>query len=202
MNFYIDIMTGIAIGGVVGFVASYIATSKIKKRSRLAEIDNFNMKGKAILQDVVNETSAANGVLLHIHNSGGELTVGTVMYSSAIVEAPEDINVSVIDNWQKILVDSEYRQLIEQLHTRKSILMLVDKMPESLLKRTYESMGVVGSMVFEVYDKTDSSYLYVSFPVKNNLHETTGSKEFIRMEYAVNKLRNLCREYHRIGVLN
>lgn len=201
MNFYIEIMLSIVAGAIVGFSFAYKGVLNNRQKNRIRDIDIFMLKVREILDTAVENTTSNNAILLSVHNNGGELLAGTPLFSSVIVEKPERRAFSVKSDWQEMPVDPEYFGVITKLNQQKQLRILTESMNDGgLLKIVYESMGVSGSFLFEVY-KTNRSYYYVSFPCKGNVNEMMASKEFIQLKYAVNKLQNLCKNNDRKGVL-
>lgn len=201
MNLITEVMIGFAIGGGLGFGAVFGRVVLNSKRHRFRDNMLFISEAKRILSKATRQTNAANAILLGAHNQGGQILAGTKLFSSVIAESPEDESISVYKNWQEIAIDSNYQQTLERLSIAKHLFLTTDSMPESLLKRTYENIGIIGSVVFEVYHRTKRSYYYVSFPCKKNLLELIDSKDFVKLEYTVNALRNLCKQNDKRGIL-
>lgn len=202
MTLYIEIMIGIFIGSGVGFGLSYLTRLRLTKESRLAQISNFELSAKDILSKATLQTTAANGLLLHVHNSGGKMQVGHRVFSSVIAEFPETEELRQKDEWRKVEVMEDYLSIIRRLHNEKTVMLHTEEMNNGTLKRLYHRLGVVGSLVFEVYSETENSYFYASFPVRKNLEALMLDTEFSTLEAVVNSLKSLCRRNHRAKIIS
>lgn len=193
-------MIGVAAGLSAGTLIGYYFVSKSHEDQRLERLATFRDRRKIILRDIVYKTGAVNALILKIHNGGSELTEGTPWYSSVIDEAPTFSDVSAIDSWQNRAVDKPYRDLIRTIKENKMHWVLVESMPDSFLKRTYQRMGIIGSLVVNIYTD-DHFFYYASFPVRENFESLTDSAELNKYEVCQTHLRRLYEKYHNLGVL-
>lgn len=193
-------MLGLAIGGTVGAGIGYYlvrASNFDQREERLQTLKAF----RAVeLEGARRDTTCANAILLKIHNGGGKLIEGENWYSSVLSESPERNSVSAIKTWQNIAVDEDYKELISKIRRNKRTFLETESMPQSFLKRTYKRMGIIGSIVMEVYS-SEYAYYYISFPVRENMEKATESGDFNRLEIAAINLQKMYRKYDKYEVL-
>lgn len=193
-------MIGLAAGSGVGLAIGAYVAYRANQNHQLERLQVFRDRRTAILRDVVYKTGSVNALVLKIHNGGSKLTEGTPWYSSVVAEAPTFADVSAIDVWQNKDVDSEYKELIRIVRRNKVHWLVTDGMADSFLKRTYKRMGVVGSIVMEVY-QDENFYYYVSFPARDDYDLMLKGSELNKYEVAQIHLARLYKKYHDLGVL-
>lgn len=194
------LITGIAIGGVLAGGTVFFLVYRRDTKTKLYQLDVFRDKRKAILQRTAWETGAVNCLVLKIHNGGSKLIEESPWYSSVVEEAPMFADVSAADTWQNIEVDEQYRDLIRKVRNKGKWYLSVDEMPQSFLKRTYERMGIKGSIVMKLY-QDEYFFYYVSFPTRNLSETLTNSAEYNQFELTQISLMRLYEKYHRLDVL-
>jgi len=195
-----EIMIGASAGLIVGITAGYMIVARNTKDSRLEKLSLLQETRKPILRNAVTKTTCANALLLKIHNGGGKLIEGQNWYSSVIDEAPERDIVSAKENWQNVEVDEEYKILIRKLRINKKLFIKTDDMRESFLKRNYIRMGIIGSIIMEVFTN-EYAYYYVSYPVRHDLHQLSDSSEFNILELSTIALQKKYRKFNSFEVL-
>jgi len=200
MTIYFEIMIGMAVGSVAGFVFAYKGVLVNRSKNRMRDIELFHLETREAIDDVVEKTSLENAMLIRIHNAGGKLMAGTPLFSSIIEEKPKVINLAIKDDWQSMPVDDEYFSVVKRIQKNSRTLVLTDDMRHGIIRTVYEGMGVNGSYLFEVY-ATDMSYYYVSFPFTNNYIELSENVEQMKLQYSVSKLRVICKKADRKGIL-
>lgn len=197
---YYEIMIGFAIGGTVGAGVGYFLVKASNVDQREERLQTLKELRKVVLDNARKDTTCANALLLKIHNGGGKLIEGENWYSSVLDESPERNSVSAKSSWQNMVVDDAYKLLIKEIRTNKKTFLETEKMPPSFLRRTYERMGIIGSIVMEVYS-SEYAYYYVSYPVRENLDKAIASGDFNILEIATFQLQKKYRKYDAYGVL-
>lgn len=199
MGIITQIMIAVGAGFAVGIGAGWVSIRRLKADNRLDHLETLKETRHALLVAAVHGTTCANAVLLKIHNCGGKLEEGQEWYSSCIDEAPERSLVSVVNTWQNISVDEEYKTLIRKIQKHNRTFIKTEEMKESFLKRNYERMGIIGSVVMEVY-RDDFAYYYISYPVRENLYLIQDSGQFNILEITTVKLSKKYRKYSELDV--
>lgn len=193
-------MIGLVVGGTLGAGIGFYLVRSATADQREERLETLGELRQVILDNVRQETTCANALLLKIHNGGGKLIPGQNWYSSVLAESPERNSVSAIRMWQNVSVDEDYKDLIDEIRKRKTVFLNTDSMAQSFLKRTYERMGIKGSIVMAVYS-SEYAYYYMSFPIRENLTKAMESGDYNRLEIAAFKLQKLYRKYDKYEVL-
>ena len=213
MTLTTEIMIGIGIGTGIGSILTYFSllklTSKIERALQAELVENrhemviaFRYRIHEILSDAVARTTASNALLFHVHNGTNFLTAGGKIYSSVVEEAPSDLLLSAFKEWQQVLVDFPYIELLRRLKDQQSVFLRTQDMPEGLLKMRYEAMGIKGSIVFMVYSGTKGGFYYASYPSTANENDLTSNGDYVTFELNHQALRRVCEEYHDKGILH
>ena len=199
---FLTMTTSAALGFLVGFLIQRHARIQRSKKSRSALIHNMHSEVRLVLLESVYKTDAANALLLHMHNGGPELSAGVRIYSSVLDEAPEDSALSVMKVWQRYEVDRDYREMMQRMRQDGFIVLCTKDMPEGVLRRRYESMGVTCSVVFWLLETTGGPY-YLSFPTRaDDCNDYIGGSDFSHLEGCANQIRNILRRYQKESVLH
>lgn len=205
MTIYNEFMIGLVVGGGIGFLSSLAAytfrTRGLKKESRILLRSAFLREARTVLDMAQQETGIVNAVLLHVHNSGGDIHANDFLYSSVIEESPENRSVSMLDSWQRVPLDRQYEEIIEGLHRGKYVAVDIQDMEDGRLKRAYFHKSIRGSIIFRVYDKLDKSFMHVSFDCKKDPNDVIWSKNYAILLVAKDRLTALCEKYHVKKVL-
>lgn len=201
INTSIEIMVGGALGFACGFIFYRYRLTAIRKESRVLLRNSFLREAREILDEVRQNTELMNAVLLHVHNSGSELLANAFLYSSVLEESPANIEVSARKVWQRVPLDRQYSDMVDDLHRADFVFLDVDKMEEGKLKDVYVMLGIRGSIVFRVYDQAKKSFIYVSFVAKVHPNDIRWQREYALLVIAKDKLTELCKKYHRKGAI-
>jgi len=185
----------------VGF-SFFFCTAKEGKRNRFFAAENFRLRAKGILRTARESTSASNALLLHLHNGSQELKAGSTLYSSVVVEDPEDDRISAFKFWQDIKADPPYSEMIFRLARERFVFLKTDEMKPGKLKRLYALYGIRGSVVFHVYSGSTGGPYYASYPTREDPEALIGTPEFVILELNADALRSLCKEFDDKGLLH
>jgi hypothetical protein len=199
-----DLMIGLAVGISFGLGGSYLLAARQAYIQNVMLKDemliNFRETRQILLDRLVDETNISNAILLTIHNGGGKLIDGVPWYSSVVAEAPEYKKISVLNTWRNVPVDAAYKDLIRRVKERQAEYITTESMPIGELKTAYEAMGIVGSVVIEIFSG-ENGYHYLSCPVTANWDKFTLSPDQYAVTTTVNKLRKKYAHYSRYDVL-
>lgn len=200
MNFYNELMLGVGIGIGIGGIGGFMAVYSQRKDHRIELMKNFVEARQFLLDRVVEETNCANALVLKIHNGGGKLDEGQDWYSSVVAESPERRRVSIIDDWQNIPVQESYKAIIREIRDRKVNYLYTHLMPAGDLRTAYEAMGIIGSVVMEMYSD-DYYYYYMSFPVRENWDQFTLSVDQHFVKSTVIQMQRKYEKYSAFDIL-
>lgn len=192
----IEIMIGIAVGLSIGVSGGIFFVKNKEMDMRLEMLKTLKETRRMLLTRAVETTNCANAMVLRISNCGGKLEEGEEWFSSVVAESPEKMGVSAKNDWQNISVQDSYKELIRSVRQQKVVHIHTHTMQAGDLKTAYEAMGVIGSVVMELYSD-DMYYYYMSFPVRVRWDEFTLSDDW----YKVKKIHlQMQRKYKTCGV--
>ena len=197
----LQFMTGLLSGGLLGFIWYRYQFAVMRRESLILLRNSFLREARQILDSVREEAEIENAVLLHVHNSGSELVANAFLYSSVLEESPATISVSARKNWQRIPLDRAYNEIIDALYKNEFVFVDVESMEEGNLKAMLVLLGMRGSIVFRVYDRAAKSFIYVAFIDKKGSRDLHFNRNYALLLFARNRLTELCRTYHRKGVI-
>ena len=198
MHIYIEIMLGLTIG--VGAFASLAIIDKYKKQSRVAQLYNFRLLAKDILDEAIKETGVTNAIFGHVHNSGGEILVGKNLYSSILEESTSKVGVDSKSDWQKMPISEVFFKTMKDLNFLKKLSPNIEEMDECTLKRVYQKNNTKYTLFFETYAQSNLDYYFVEFRYNDYLKAIEGH-EFVKLELIANKLSKLCNNARWKGIL-
>lgn len=206
MAFWVHELMAAAIGLFAGLASGLtlyiIKVNRLRQKSRLQLIDSFHKEIRLILWEAVRETQASNAVLIHMHNGGPSIAAGMRQYSSVVDEAPQNPAFASMNDWQSVPVDGNYREFLIGLKQQGAARLLTEEMPNGVLRRRYEAMGVTASIVFWCYE-TDGGPYHVSFPTDStNPLGYLGGVDYNRLEAFTNRIRNVLRKYKKLEILH
>lgn len=119
---------------------------------RLAEVNR-------ILYELVMLPNVMRALILHTHNGGGRPSPGFPLKVSAVHIATEGRDFT--KQYKNIMVDDHYTQLMAQLVSGKSLSIVVEDLPDSLIKTIYKKEGVSYSRWYWLAT-TSSRVYYIS----------------------------------------
>jgi len=180
-HFFLALM-GILTGVVGSTLFHRYQYNKLKKKSVVAQLSAFHGEVRLILNESTKITKAVNSMLLHMHNGGPQIAAGVRQYSSVVDEAFVDDKYSVLEYWQEILIDVSYRDILRQLEEKRSVKLITGEMPDGILRRQYEQLGITASILFWVHESKGGPY-YASFPSDaENPFEYVAGVDFAKLE--------------------
>ena len=145
------------------------------------------------LGDAITKTSASRALILYTSNGGGIPHPGSTLYSTVLYEY-HDANIKAVKNeFQSVLVDGEYVDMLVQLEQHGAIFRSTSEMRPGLLRSIYERDGVTAVYIFKIHS-TDLCYYYGSISTTDPL----GVIDLATIELAANKLRVLFKENIKI----
>ena len=103
-------------------------------------------------------------LLLRTTNGGGLPSPGKVLYASIIAEVngPDDVSMTLRDEWQNRLIDHDYIRMLERVFTDGHVVNVVSEMAEhSMLRGAYEKLGITQTRVIKV-GIFNNAFYYIS----------------------------------------
>lgn len=188
---------------------------KIKKRSKLFEIENVQKRDLKIYQEmrhILEKTTAKRVVLLYVHNGGDIPQIGKPLYSSVSHESVADGEELIASRWSKQLIDEAYnRMLVDMINDPMGIVTVnVKDMPNSILKDTYKANCIKKTKVMHVYTYKAEKKLfnftkelkkarmwYLSVVFKDEHALLAHEKDEIRS--SLNNIKTLMKEQYALG---
>lgn len=170
------------------------------KKISFYQINSFYREARVILDEARMNTDIINAVFLHAHNSGQDIYANTFLKSTVLEESPEFKELSAIKKWRNRPIDTWYRNLLGRVEMETFVPLEVDDVAGDL-QALYVLYKVKSALVFKVYDKTKNSFFYVSFISKKSVKEIRFSRDFAILLIAVQRLTELCREYHDARII-
>lgn len=137
----------------------------------------------------INKTSASRALILYTSNGGGIPHPGGRLYSTVLYEYHDGGIVPVKNEFQGVLVDGEYVDLMVKLELDGALFRKTSDLQYGLLRSIYERDGVTAVYIFKIH-ATESAYYYGSISTKDPL----GVLDLATIELAANKLRVLFKK--------
>jgi hypothetical protein len=111
---------------------------------------------------VMDQLHGHRALFLRAHNGGGPLDPARRTYTSAEMEARDRTVPKRILDWKDRPIDAQYMNLMQRVATEEVVTLKTKNLPkESILRGVYEADGVVGSIVFRLWN-TDTDFFFVS----------------------------------------
>lgn len=148
------------------------------------------------MNTVLQETKANRFLILKTENGGGRPIVGRAIYASVIYEDYNSPFKSVRNEYQRLLVDQEYIQMLIEAQSQGVSSLVVKQMPDkSILKRIYTQEQVKYSEIFYLH-QNKKEYWYCSIATNEDVDHYNGS-DGLRIELAVNNIREIFKQVHK-----
>lgn len=164
-----QLLTGgvvVAIIGLLGKLLDWYLKRKDKEDSK-KDIPIIDTIGKIsniyqIMDDTIRNTKFNRFLVLKSENGGGIPKLGNHLYASVILERTDSPLESVIERYQRLKVDGEYSKMLVDIYSKGKIEHITSDLPEgTLLRRIYDSEGVLKSLVFHLHT-TKTAMFYCS----------------------------------------
>lgn len=188
------------LGALAASVFSFWTVNQYHKKANTANVLAMDIHVYRLLENVVEITPCDRALVLVLHNGGGKILAGSPKYSSALYESCSTNIAPIIKDFQAFEIDIDYTILIEQVKSRKMVLLMTSDMKEGMLKRRYETDGITAAIVVSL-EETPNRYYYASFSTVGDPNVFMASANFARIETAVNQLRRRFEGAKRGGYL-
>lgn len=139
-------------------------------------------------------TPAERFLILKTENGGGRPHPGSHLYASVIHEDYIDPMRSVKADYQRLHVDKDYLEMLAEAERTGYVKMSVESMPkESLLKRIYQSEGIVYSEIYFIH-QDDIAFYYCSIS-STSIQDFDHPLVITTIDLAINNIRNVFKNY-------
>jgi len=186
----IELLTG---GGVAAILVKWAYEAwKQRKAGRRHFSEQFKKRADVyeIMNQVLQSTHAKRFLIFKSSNGGGQPRVGSTIYGSCIYEDFNPPFYSVMADYQRVLLDRPYMDLLRRISTEDHVNILVKDMERgSILKSIYEKEHVAFSQVFYL-SETKSAFYYCSISTDaDGMNEQASDAEQLAIKIAVGKLK-------------
>ncbi len=165
---YILISIAITICNVAAF--AYMVHRYIPRQMRtFAERQERWHEIEAACNDLIAGSTVERALVLKLTNGGGEPTVGTTYYATAMVSATENVRNHKATDYTRLEVDDAYVAMVVGLKKVRRMMLLVETMPHSLLRDIYNSEHIKFAEVHYLCSTQDATY-YCSFATYSEVH--------------------------------
>lgn len=141
----------VAVIGLITAIASAKGVDVVRKRRREKSggVYDYHPTEREVLRltevnrllyELIMLPNVERALILHTHNGGGRPSPGFPLKVSAVHIATQGKDFSKL--YKNILVDDHYTQLMAQLVSGKTLNIVVDNLPDSLIKTIYDKEGV------------------------------------------------------------
>lgn len=110
------------------------------------------------MQRIVESTNADRMLIVKTHNGGGTPRPGHQVRVTVLHECTNGSVGSCIDSFQKWVCDAPYIKMLTQLLANGKVHMITDDMETSVLKKTYQAIGIKESIVRLLFVTTEGMY--------------------------------------------
>lgn len=162
----IGILLSIANVGAIAYVVLRYVPRKMRS---FAERQERWHDIEAACNDLVANSTVERALVLKLTNGGGEPTVGTTYYATAMVSATENVRNHKATDYTRLEVDDAYVSMVVGLKKLRRMMLLVDAMPPSLLRDIYNSEHIKFAEVHYLCSTQDATY-YCSFATYSEVH--------------------------------
>lgn len=176
------------------------------KNNKETEESHFKLLASNIdyIYQTLNETVSSlkldRILIMQAHNGGGDTSVKVPIYSSIRYEACSSEShytnspiFPIKETWQNQLLDAEYAQMLRNLLTDGSVVLVTKDLPESALRDVYETSGVTASCVYLIHEEDKKSLWYISLTTSKPDFEVDAEwRNYVRI--VLSRLRPLFQE--------
>lgn len=181
------------IGPLVEYLCKFLSTKQSERTLKALQDD---IKIYKEIDKLVDEEYISKVMFCSLTNGGGKIQPGKVKFYSIIEEAKNKAVVSVIDKYQKQMVDVHLlERIISSVYSPNHITrIIIDELPENNLKRVFETEGVKESVVAYIASNEESLWY---LKINSNKGINISDVEFLeRIFHARNTIANILGDYY------
>ena len=181
-------------GGTV-IIMYNIIQNYFRQKNRNRYTRHFDDRGRVyeLMNEVLQTTSAKRFLILKTTNGGGKPRIDAHLYASVLYEDFQPPFHSVKHDYQRVLVDNVYINMLAEISRRGNIFTVVDSMEDGILKRIYQTEGVAASLVFYL-GESNEAFFYGSIATdKAGTRGFASEAEQLKIELILNRLRETFR---------
>lgn len=164
-----------------------------KRRSPYSRHFEDRARVYEVMNEVLQGTSAKRFLILKTTNGGGKPRIGAHLYASVLYEDFISPFHSVKAEYQRVVVDSVYINMLSDISRRGTMFFDTSGMEEGILKRIYDSEGVAASMVAYLNETSDAFYYCSIATDHSGIKGFVSEVEQLRIELSLNRLRDTFR---------
>lgn len=153
------------IGAIAYVVLRYVPR---KMRTFSERLEHWH-EIEAACNALIAGSTVERALVLKLTNGGGEPTVGTTYYATAMVSATENVRNHKATDYTRLEVDDAYVAMVVGLKKVRRMMLLVETMPHSLLRDIYNSEHIKFAEVHYLCSTQDATY-YCCFATYSEVH--------------------------------
>lgn len=198
---------GAATGLIPSFLMFYIKLKKLKTENvelkrvssyagMMFDLQLFNDL-KDSIDDAFSSTNSDRFLILSANNGKYDMNFCTAIYEQHKAMSKVMLSVGATNKYVDFKFDDKYRKMLKQIEIDDTLVLEVDKMEDSDLKRIYKSEGVTQSQVSFLLrvpmDAENDRLYYCSFAT----HDENGysAEDMVILKASVFKIKSIFKQY-------
>ena len=146
-----------------------------------------------IIERILNQSGAHRVLILKASNGGGIPKPGSEMFIKLLYAATEEEEPNIYEKYNSIKVDGQYVEMLINIQKNGMVIEKVSEMPNSLLKRIYQSEEI-NYAEFYFLGNTATELYFCTVNSKNEEDFSQPSKR-VAIELGINDLRKIFDRY-------
>lgn len=150
-------LAGIIIKSMFDYLMLRLKTNANNKKSLATNI-NRSRRIYSIMQRMVQTTSVDRFLIFRVHNGGGNINFNTPIYLSILYEQYNAPLNAIMDDYQRILLDRDYLELISELENKKVIRVETKDLNVEVIRVAYEAAKLKYSEMYYITHNASDFY--------------------------------------------
>lgn len=190
-----------AAGALIASIVFFFISRDKRKESRTVAIAKMEIEVDSLLYQLEQETNIKRALILKLHNGGPKLYAGVTKYTSVMQESHSPKQETVKHLIQSFPVDRAFSSLFAELPAQKVVMLDIEKMSESSLKRRYIHDNCKTGMLVELVE-TDSGLYFLDLSSELDQMEFYSKSNYSLQEQLINRIRNIYKVGLQKGLLS
>ena len=143
-----------------------------------------------IMERMLEQSKCYRVLVLKASNGGGIPKPGSEMFTKLLYAATTVEDLQIYEKYNSIKVDGQYVDMLINIQKNGGTSLSVDEMPNSLLKRIYQSEGIKYSEIYFL-SNTEKELYYCAVNAINPAEDFLDPQQRIGIELGINDLRKI-----------